>query len=353
MSNLPSIYSNCKAGCLWETVHKSDFLKSASIVKLAKANATSWIVDIDNVYKIVSASTNNAYNCAVSFRYVENGGQKDYAIAISEFDAYRDYVHFEMLSATTNGSTLTLVYEINGNRYTETISGTAIDLTTCKLVISNAIEVFVYNVNATITGAPALTFNETIDFDIEPVKGASYSAEYKYFNRTPEVGETFIFPARYGEETYEIQCKVTALRQYVDYEIINVLYTRGAYGGGTTLRLYTVTLNTGVREDVTKLINIVNRAKGSYQIKHDDYMWYVVETLVKSGSITLGRISSRGQYGFIQYIMELLSGGTPRNSYTEVITNGGGGIFGVEDNEARTLVVTYYNDAEIDGNYNP
>lgn len=79
-------------------------------------------------------------------------------------------------------------------------------------------------------GDSALVFNETIDFDVEPIKGANYSSEYKYFNRTPQVGETFTYPARYADKSYLIQCEVTALTQYVDYEIINVLITTGVQG---------------------------------------------------------------------------------------------------------------------------
>lgn len=33
MSNKPKIYSNCKAGCLWETVHKDDFQRSAGFIR--------------------------------------------------------------------------------------------------------------------------------------------------------------------------------------------------------------------------------------------------------------------------------------------------------------------------------
>lgn len=33
MSNKPKIYANCKAGCLWETVHKDDFQRSAGFIR--------------------------------------------------------------------------------------------------------------------------------------------------------------------------------------------------------------------------------------------------------------------------------------------------------------------------------
>lgn len=33
MSNKPKIYAHCKAGCLWETVHKDDFQRSAGFIR--------------------------------------------------------------------------------------------------------------------------------------------------------------------------------------------------------------------------------------------------------------------------------------------------------------------------------
>lgn len=33
MANKPKIYANCKAGCLWETVHKDDFQRSAAFIR--------------------------------------------------------------------------------------------------------------------------------------------------------------------------------------------------------------------------------------------------------------------------------------------------------------------------------
>lgn len=33
MSNKPKIYANCKAGCLWETVHKDDWQSSAGFIR--------------------------------------------------------------------------------------------------------------------------------------------------------------------------------------------------------------------------------------------------------------------------------------------------------------------------------
>lgn len=48
----PRIYGTCPAGCLWETVHRDEFLRSASIVKLyADGNDDFW-VELGKTYKI-------------------------------------------------------------------------------------------------------------------------------------------------------------------------------------------------------------------------------------------------------------------------------------------------------------
>lgn len=43
--NKPKIYAHCPAGCLWETVHRSDFLKSASVVKLNADSYNYFLLD--------------------------------------------------------------------------------------------------------------------------------------------------------------------------------------------------------------------------------------------------------------------------------------------------------------------
>ena len=55
MSDKPKIWANCKAGCAWETVHYSDFMKSASYIKRSLNNGAG-VMDIGTKYRIKSAT---------------------------------------------------------------------------------------------------------------------------------------------------------------------------------------------------------------------------------------------------------------------------------------------------------
>ena len=147
----PKIYANCKAGCLWETVHKDDFDKSATwFEQTPNENSVYKLSPVKN-YKIVSAVVSNAYSCVVSLEYTDVTAQS-HTFEISEFDEYRNYFYFEILSLTATATALTIVYEVNGNRYTETVSGTAIDVTNATLNITGATDVLLHNDDAEIVG---------------------------------------------------------------------------------------------------------------------------------------------------------------------------------------------------------
>ena len=155
MDNKPKIYASCKAGCLFETVHKSDFEKSAShIPVVADENSIYWI-ESGKEYKVfANKDSNNQFTCHFVFAFSENGSEKQYIIAHENNDKYADNIVFRFLEASVNtGATeITIVYEVAGVRYTETISGTALSLLAENdLYISNATRVLLYNYDATIT----------------------------------------------------------------------------------------------------------------------------------------------------------------------------------------------------------
>lgn len=151
MSDRPKIYGFCPAGCKWETVHKDDFDRSATWVKQYVDESGAVELPPVHNYKIISPVASNAYSCVVSLAYTDGAETKTHTFTISEFDAYRNYFYFEILSLTATSTALTVVYEVNGNRYSETVSGTAIDISTAKLKITGATEVFIFNVDAGIS----------------------------------------------------------------------------------------------------------------------------------------------------------------------------------------------------------
>lgn len=153
MSNKPKIYGSCPAGCKWETVHKEDFLKACSLVNL-NAEDGRWYLEIGKQYKIFSENVAGVdYGFTLVYKYNDNGTETSYNFTIPNDDKYANYVVFRLLEASIDtGTTLTIVYEIAGIRYTETISGTSISLITENyLVVENADKVFIYNEDASYT----------------------------------------------------------------------------------------------------------------------------------------------------------------------------------------------------------
>lgn len=146
----PKVYGFCNAGCKWETVHKSDFDKSVTWVKQYPDENNVYELPPVKNYKIVAPVASNAYSCVVSLTYTDGTTAKTHTFTISEYDAYRDYFYFEILSLTATATALTVVYEVNGNRYTESVSGTAISITDAKLKIAGAMEVLLFNADANI-----------------------------------------------------------------------------------------------------------------------------------------------------------------------------------------------------------
>lgn len=158
MSNKPKIYGTCAAGCLWETVHKDDFLRSASIVKQFDSGA-GYALEAGRNYKVKKSNSGASvwgFTLTIVYSYVDsgNGKQQDRMAdvdlpAASQFD---DYLNIKICGWYKNG-TDKLVYELNGEKI-------EIDVGTLPYVqysgvsvsgrIVNSPEVFLYNEDATV-----------------------------------------------------------------------------------------------------------------------------------------------------------------------------------------------------------
>lgn len=154
MSDKPKIYSNCKAGCLWETVHKEDFMRSAAFIKqtvtdngtfkefnleagqtciLAGDIATERSGDLYwNVNYEIRDALNNVYNDTVT-------------IARDGWDTYIRVKHcgvYEQLDGT-----YLLYYEINDEQLT-----CIVDDPTIVIRLMYVDEVYLVNKDAKIIG---------------------------------------------------------------------------------------------------------------------------------------------------------------------------------------------------------
>lgn len=156
MSNKPKIHATCKAGCLWETVHKDDFDASASHIKQYIDESGKAFLIVDKEYKIFSSKDeNNQFTCNVIFSYNDNGVTKTHTITHENEDKYAESFVFRLLEASVSAdaTSITIVYEIAGIRYAETISGTKLSLIAENYIhVFGATKVLQYNANAQIIG---------------------------------------------------------------------------------------------------------------------------------------------------------------------------------------------------------
>ena len=145
----PKIYATCKAGCRWETVHKSDFDAAASFVKVPVKKTTE--LDVGPAYRIMYKEeiTNQIY-----FVYIDSEGstEKQFSIVnITEFPSYRPYSQIRICDAGVyidNGAYhLQIIYELNGQlvEVDELTGYYPITIPEKPLRVFNAEEIYQYN----------------------------------------------------------------------------------------------------------------------------------------------------------------------------------------------------------------
>ena len=153
MDNKPKVYSTCKAGCEWETVHKEDFEKSAAYIPVNwSENEGNYYLSSVKEYKIFAPkNADNNFTCSIVYKYKDNGVLQNHAIAWTNADKYADSFVFRLLEVIYGATEITLVYEIAGKRYAETIMGTALSLLASDyLNINGATKVLIFNAEAEV-----------------------------------------------------------------------------------------------------------------------------------------------------------------------------------------------------------
>lgn len=159
----PKIYGTCPAGCLWETVHKEDFEKTASLIKqypeedkFGNSETLRYYFEKGKEYKIVCAKTANADGSYTFARVIFDTGNQSSGYNLNTADKYADAIVFRYLDSYKGADGLChLVYEMGGVRYDaadENISPDAPAYTTITVFIKAAdgLTVFLYNADATI-----------------------------------------------------------------------------------------------------------------------------------------------------------------------------------------------------------
>ena len=240
----PRIYGTCPAGCLWETVHKDDFLRSASIVKQTE-QAEGFVLEARRTYK-VKKRYDGAYNWGfafgVTFSYLDNVLNQqteefetkevtrtiDVEVGERSISEYDDYVKIRLCGfylksyGDSADKKIVVVVDLNGN-IEEIESGYTTDILTDNEItgygiIQDSPEVFIYNEDATVeardgngiasiskTGTSGLVDTYTITYDdgttstftiINGQKGTTilgtFDSESELDNITGENGDAYV-----------------------------------------------------------------------------------------------------------------------------------------------------------------
>lgn len=235
----PKIYGYCKAGCQWEAVLKEDFDRIASVIKQGRDADGIYRLNPLNAYKVHTTKTDGKYQATFTLK----GGGVNHDFKYTEFDEYRDYIIFEILilASNENATGLTIVYEINGNRYREQLGGYAglLDVSKIKLQISGATDVYSFNNNAEIIADNQQTYETAVESEgdecpetlpsneLYTVPAAMYEGQ-----RMPRTGDLVLY--RFDVENSKgqnvIVCKITRLDTNGVY--MQALYFAQGTGGG-------------------------------------------------------------------------------------------------------------------------
>lgn len=126
MSNKPRVFATCPAGCLHETIHREEFLRSAAYIKQTE-QAEGYILVQGRTYRIKKlneGSTFWGFVVTIVYSYyansdgviVERSETVELALPVpTEFD---DYAKIKICGYKWD-KVLILVYEFNGTRYEE------------------------------------------------------------------------------------------------------------------------------------------------------------------------------------------------------------------------------------------
>lgn len=187
--NKPSIYANCKAGCSWETVHKDDFLRSASHIRQSMSEDGRYYLEKGKEYKIFVQKGASVF--AVKFDYTHStAGSQVYVIERANGDAYADSFTFKLLDITydTSRNSIALVYDFAGIRKTEWIADLSSTWIEGKCLYVEGVEkVLLHNSDAEIVATETvaktiiLKPTEGLSYALSSVAGADGTASYEFY----------------------------------------------------------------------------------------------------------------------------------------------------------------------------
>lgn len=147
MSN--KVYGFCDAGCRYPVTPLEDFLNSAALGKIPLTDGKSDPLNPFQKYKVRSAK--DTYGAFTGKPYLKVPAGNEFSFAAGGADEYRTHYDFELIdysiaSSDTGYKTVTVIFEINGQRTTNEIAvlGSAA-VEPFAIVFKDCEELYVYN----------------------------------------------------------------------------------------------------------------------------------------------------------------------------------------------------------------
>lgn len=154
MSNKPKIYGTCKAGCQWETVHRSEFEAIAALVpQYTQMDGLYWL-EVGKEYKAVDEQPNNEFNVCLSVHLTIDGEDTSHKLfdVPKNPDPFSNTFTLKVLGLCEVDGKTSIVYEFCGVRYSEAVE----DATEITGVYMDWVgELYLYNSDATIIAKSA------------------------------------------------------------------------------------------------------------------------------------------------------------------------------------------------------
>ena len=114
MSNKPKIYGYCPAGCKWETVHKDDFLNSASVFEMTANVNGRFELEIGKTYKLLENGSTFNWNGKIAI-YDPNNSSSAVALPFpTKTKFHNGYNTIKLLGYTIENGKMCLNYVFNG-----------------------------------------------------------------------------------------------------------------------------------------------------------------------------------------------------------------------------------------------
>lgn len=190
MSNKPSIYANCKAGCSWETVHKDDFLRSAAFIRQNVTDNGSFkefYLEAGQTVILkgdIEDSTPSLWKVTYEIRDVNNNVYEGpYPIMRSQFDTYLRIKHCGTQKESDGTYTLyyemlQITYDSSTGTFSTSLYHTHKNLPDSQIVIRlmNVDEVYLVNEEAKIIGEGLPDVSSEDDGKVLMVDGGVWSA---------------------------------------------------------------------------------------------------------------------------------------------------------------------------------